>query len=515
MRVKSTRPDWKRGGNLDVEVRSDIEQDIYFQAHELSDGSVQHEQLIVPSLTRQESIAHQEEWPSSDDVEKPTQFFRQFETINRQRENLQHLRIRLREDRRSMKPARQRLLQATTEVLGRFQHLAERGNGYGTMIHDQVPDLAQIVSELEQMEIMYDQLEGDLIPAEYRLKESEEKLYERTLGGPTHGFVASDMYKAERQPDAPVSESDGNAHAFQDEPDAVGPGYSLQIRAHRQMVAETLTRLDAEHAYLPAEAARRSKVGAKLDEDDQHLLDSYIQSRGRLWSKLAQIDGLLEERALLQNSEHLLSGIGAEFEQIETQPILNELLQPELGFHQWRDSPHDSSHDTTEITLRLGDKDFAARENVFLQSLDSTAKSRSTAKIFPGIIFQKYQTNSESWFESVCGWLLQCAESSWASFDRFFRSRFDEESVSNYNLLRDYLYSRRPTALFIPAYRASQDLDSLNSALLSSEDITLPALDITDQRSLQSDRFSRRNNRSAPATWSSRTRRAHSRAATG
>jgi len=251
----------------------------------------------------------------------------------------------------------------------------------------------------------------------------------------------------------------------------------------------SLAKLEIEREELAAEAERRVRVGARLDDYSQSLLDSYLYRRGQLWNQLAAIE---QERTHHNRNIYegkVLFGMH-QFDDVKTDTT------PEIGIDL--DSSTMRGEDaerygrsSSEIGLDLQMEQIEARPKVLEPALPPFLVQNTVQDIFPGINTQAHATDADTWFDSVCAWLLKCAESSWLSYLRFFGKVLEEGSTIDHDHLKTYIASRKPGALFVPARHPTACPASINSSVLPSHSsITdLPAPKSLKTRSLHPQQF--------------------------
>ena len=109
-------------------------------------------------------------------------FLRNFKQINRQRGQVQKLRVKASEERRGpWKDAKRQLFASGSEVLKVLKNL-ELPDDTREKLSSSVENLQNAVMEVEKHDLEYDEVDGKLVPAEYKLEKSERSLYVQMLG---------------------------------------------------------------------------------------------------------------------------------------------------------------------------------------------------------------------------------------------------------------------------------------------------------------------------------------------
>lgn len=434
----------------------------------------QHSNAVPPE--RNGTLEDGEESSWLDPADKPVHFLREFHSMEDQRQDVQNLRIQLREDRKSLKRARQMLLDAFSTHLGKF---SSQDQVLSTSHH--LDDILQKLRDLEEKEFAYDHLEGLLIPAEYNLQVSEEDLYTRmlTTTSPLPNGSENEPLRDYQLPMGTKGSGKGSDVSHADYNDIISTSDSNSVSRIRY-VKDSLAKLEAEHEDLRAESTRRAKFGVQLDEYSQSLLNSYHHRRGQLWQELVALETRRIERATAtDDTRTCLLGIGAQFNDIDSGPLLDQVIEIKPGIFRMNRLVHGNDRTSLDMNLILRKEDFQARANVLGTGLFHS-QVQTVNDFFPHITLQEgIAPDEETLFEIVCTWLLKCAESSWFSLTRLFNDNFDAEGSPDYALLKNYFISKRPGVLFGTASLSRKELESLNSARLPSvdEDKPVPVLD--------------------------------------
>ena len=391
----------------------------------------------VIAMSKQAPVVQEEERFSTARGTSPTQFIQRFEDINVRRKGVQQMRIHVREDRQVMKFARRKFPKVAADLLGL---LKDEGAAEAVL-----ESLTNSLAELEQKEIAYDNLEGELIPAEYQLQESEEDLYHHLTGTPFPDQLGWDA-------------------------DITMPHHTAGVIWDQQQLEENLARLDAEHEDLMADSARRAEVGAVLDEYAQDLLDSHPRRRGQILMELAALETQhAPDTATVPGTDKAFAGIGSRFDEVDCQPFLAQILEVKPGQFMFRAIMDENGGFDTGTTLNLEGEDFRARSDV-LKPFSNRLFEFNLDDYFPEITFGGYDLGDDFWFEFVCSWLLQCYEPPGFSLDSSHVLHFLSNSTASYKMQRRPFSSRQRS---VRALRLSYSMDSFNAILppIDKEDV--------------------------------------------
>lgn len=163
-------------------------------------------------------------------------FLRNFKQINRQRSQVQKLRVKASEERRGpWKEARRQLAASGSEVLRVLRDL-ELPPDTREKLSSSVENLENAVKEVEKHDVEYDDVDGKLVPAEDSLKESERSLYVQMLGLDSQIQTETETYTAPLPLEMPWSpqEIDHGHGAEHPSPDLLvygaGPGVAVHLK---------------------------------------------------------------------------------------------------------------------------------------------------------------------------------------------------------------------------------------------------------------------------------------------
>lgn len=116
--------------------------------------------------------------PNPTDLAVP--FLQKFKTINKNRVQVQKLRVKAGEERGQMKEALRQLSAAGDQVVKALKDLVSQEDML--KISSSFDKLKDAVKDVDKRDIEYDDVQGQLVPAEWALKESEQVLYSHLLG---------------------------------------------------------------------------------------------------------------------------------------------------------------------------------------------------------------------------------------------------------------------------------------------------------------------------------------------
>lgn len=466
-----------------------------------------------PRRMRERSINVEGGWTVLEPADRPVYFLRDFQNINSQRQDIQLKRIKAREERNKMKVSRQRLLEAGSELLKATRRLRSPVEGDEHDMSAQIENLENIMNELDTQEVYYDGLEGELIPAEWELKEAEQELYNQILGAapPDQNESEGDTRPTPRTPrNVPPSNLIGPTTPQRYATTA--KERLMELAYHEREVRNLLANLEADHAALQAEAETRARVGVPLDDYSQQLLDTYPQRRGRLWQDLAAIADEtvgLEETVIPSRSP--------------TSRASDVLFSLDQFVGVNTDAKIQRSEADGDQTLDLNTGDFdEERANDLRPVLDCWSNPEKAKQVSP-VASDMSSQGAESLSHFVRTWIFGCVQSSWWSFVRFvFLGNFEDKMTLT--TIKSYIM-RMPLGqgLFpLPLSDWSEDPESVDSSVLPYfENLTwspdtrftyeLQPASLQPQR--QTRRLQRRHSSSKFATRP-RSRTSHSRANT-
>ncbi|KIX04531.1 uncharacterized protein Z518_05401 [Rhinocladiella mackenziei CBS 650.93] len=408
-----------------------------------SSSAEARDSLNLPSgILRQGSPNHDERrWTMLEQADNPVRFLHHLPYIKRQRQHLQRLRVRARDQRDEMRSTRRRLHHITSELLKATQDFSSTGQ----VSHDiakQFQDLELVIKEMDSQEIDNDALESDLIPAEWKLKEAETALYDQILGTPASDMNGSDRESllTPRTPHhSPPSHPAGLVMA---QPrGATAKDRISALTSSDQEVRDRLAILEKDHAALLQHVAMRAEAGMPPDDYSQQLLDTFPQRRGQLWKELAHI---AEQRSALE--EAFPTNSPPPFKASDIFFGLDQFFGVDTNV-----STQDSRPDGDEaMSLSLQSEDDETRADdiaPFLSqpvwdglshSPDSMQLDSVSHVLIPTFFWDVRDPVTDNFSNFISMWILRCLQSSWWSFVRFaFESGLDDKF--SYKTIASYM----------------------------------------------------------------------------
>ncbi|KAI1620405.1 hypothetical protein EDD37DRAFT_641352 [Exophiala viscosa] len=390
-------------------------------------------------------------------LDKPIRFLQEFRRINALRQHVQDLRVRVRDERDHMKLTRKRMLSQLARVMQPRQDATQ-----------QLQSLQPLVEELDSQEISFEIMESDLIPAEWKLKEAEQILYEDILGnaaiersdvGP-HAWAASPT-----SPELPFTDDVMEFLARQSE-------YTLKERLSALESADrglrsNLEDLERNHEALVQDTKMRLAAGVPLSLYSQQLIDDYPDRRGDL---LRQMSLIAEAQKALTYRSTIASA---------SSTAVDALFRRDQFSDVDTDADIQSAKSNADETLRLITADFDMRRgDVFpllaepVLNVSGTFDAAQSCPTSPDNQSPDTEGDvAESLKRIISKWILQCVKSSWQSFNRFVSEveGYMEGNLSYETIGRYMLQTWFSEDVSVSHFDSRNDVESLRTSQLPDD----------------------------------------------
>lgn len=408
------------------------------------------------SLPTGVSPVHSPDHSEESTLDRPIQFLREFRNINALRHRVQNLRVRARDERERMKITRRRM----RSELARTMRL-------GRDATQQLQALEKIEEELDSQELVYDFLESDLIPAEWKLIEAEQTLYEDILGDAAFDASGADLDALvipSTWPDLPFADATMDILARQAE--LTPTERLLALESADRDLRMNLAYLDSTHKAVIQQSEMQAAAGLPVDRSSHRVTDNYMDRRGALLRQLASI---AEARTALASSPTVAS------DTITADDVLFRCDQF-ADVDADTSLPSADSRDDENLSLSGGDFD-KWRDDIpplLAHPVLDVGQADNAVQSFPTNLESQYPDSAGDIAESlttfVSRWILQCIRSSWWSLLRFVSEGSFGRDWS-YKTIEKYMFQTWywEDALSVSHSRLPVDLESLRTSQLPEE----------------------------------------------
>ncbi|KIV81353.1 hypothetical protein PV11_03544 [Exophiala sideris] len=418
---------------------------------------------FTPDVLPLQSLDHSDEPTLLETLDKPIRFLRDFRNINALRQQIQNLRVRARDERARMRLTRQRMRQASSELARIIQIRQDATHKLQAFQH--------LLEQLDSEELSCDALESDLIPAEWKLKEAEQLLYEDILG-------AAAVEQSEVDPNTWM------AHATLADMPLTDDAMDLLARLsgftpeERPLVLDSADRdlrvdlenLERSHEALVQDTKMRAAAGVPVDPISQDLIKNYVDRRGNLMQRLAFVAEAKSTLAAEPTSDS------------ESVAATDALFQCDQFGDVDTDASIQNVPTNNDETLLLSTEDIHPRRDDIVPLLaqpvvvadSEVAEAAQTSATYSEIEdFGNVGMNANDLATYVSKWILACARSSWWSLARFVFEWYIDDSLS-YKKMEEYL----PQTFFVEKdvlvshAQAALDMESLPTSQLPDDSFT-------------------------------------------
>jgi len=357
-----------------------------------------------------------------DPVDKSIRFLREFQHINVTRQEVQDLRVRARDERNRMKSTRLRMHQAFSEFGRAIRH--------GQDTSHQLRSLEEVMGELDLQELSYDTVESNLIPAEYKLKEAEQRLYQDILGDSAIEQSEVDPHTwMTRSSLADMSFTDATMDLLARLPELTPRGRLSALDSAHWDLRVKLESLESNYEALLRDSEMRVAAGVPVDPISQTLISNYVDRRGDLLRQLALN---AEARSTLSSKSTVAS---------ESTAATDALFQRDQFANVNTDAGLQTVNANDDETVRLSTADFdPRRDDIFPLLTQPVLDSGRAVKISqtPATDREDERPGDVVLATSASDWVLQCVRSSWWSLVRFMFEGYLDESLS-FHTIEKYL----------------------------------------------------------------------------
>ncbi|KAK4940902.1 hypothetical protein LTR10_019055 [Elasticomyces elasticus] len=417
---------------------------------------------FTPDVFLLQSLDHSDEPTLLETLDKPIRFLRDFRIINALRQQIQNLRVRARDERARMRLTRQRMLQASSELARIIQTQQDAIQKLQSFQH--------LVEQLDSEELSCDAVESDLIPAEWKLKEAEQLLYEDILGA-----AAVEQSEIDPNPwvahatlaDIPLTNDamDHLARLAEFTPEE----RALALDSEDRDLRVDLGNLERSHEPLVQDTKMRAAAGVPVDPITQDLIKDYVDRRGNLLQQLAFV---AEAKSTLAAGPTSDSDLAA---------VTDALFQCDQFGQVDTDASIGNVPTNNDETLHLSTDDIHPRRDdivpLLAQPMMEASEAVEAVQTFATYSeiedFGNVGMGANDLATYVSKWILACARSSWWSLARFVFEWYLDDSLS-YKTMEEYLpqtFSVEKDVLVSHA-QAALDMESLPTSKLPDDSFT-------------------------------------------